>query len=122
MSEMHDITTFGAAGMTHHAFAQSFKGSRGDVDALSVRLMDGGLVTLKREPSNRFDPNAIEVFVAMPAVAGGPLSEPMKLGYVPRQVALWLAKLLDAGIVVKPRVEYADLATGSVHITVSREV
>lgn len=47
-------------------------------------------VTLVREPSNPHDPNAIELF-----------AEGLKLGYVPRRVALRLAPVMDAGADVR---------------------
>jgi hypothetical protein len=51
------------------------------------KIKDGDVLTLKREPENRFDENAIAVFDAANH----------KLGYIPEKDNLVFARLMDAG-------------------------
>lgn len=116
------LCTFGVAGMQHHELHALVKaGLPAAVDALSVGVMEANQVELRREPDNRFDPNAVEVFGVLAKAPDGIEPHLIKFGYVPRQVALWLAKLLDSGTQVIPRVEYADLLHGSLHISITRK-
>ena len=65
--------------------------------AVMEGLSTGQAIKLRREPENRFDPNAIEVM--------WPGASPMiKLGYVPRVSNGALAILLDEGRVYKAQV------------------
>lgn len=50
---------------------------------------------LIREPSNQYDPNAIAVKVNVDW--DGMMYPPRPIGYVPRQVAAWMAPRIDAG-------------------------
>lgn len=51
-------------------------------------LTQGVIVELRREPTNQYDENAIEVFTLEPA---------LKLGYVAKNFAAGLAPMLDEG-------------------------
>jgi hypothetical protein len=59
----------------------------GRLDIVDASLTVGQTVLLAREPGNQFDPNAIAVRLESGA----------KIGYVPRQDARLVAKMLDAG-------------------------
>lgn len=51
---------------------------------------------LRREPENPYDSNAIAVLVQ-----AGRKGTVAKVGYVPANTAFWLAKKMDAGLVVR---------------------
>ena len=53
-------------------------------------------VTLKREPDNQYDSNAVQIVVHI-----HPLSKRTVIGYVPKELARELAKVMDMGIQVK---------------------
>ena len=57
---------------------------------------------LKREPKNQADPNAIAVVARTITPAGKQSGEitvgPFKIGYVPKQTAAWLSKIMDKGL------------------------
>ena len=59
----------------------------GYYDFAKVSLGLDDRLILRREPGNRFDPNAIEILTATG----------VKLGYVPRRAARDLAPMLDGG-------------------------
>ena len=59
-------------------------------------------VMLRREPKNEHDPNAIAVLVKTDKTIA-------KIGYVPADKALWLAKRMDAGLTVRA---YHGVVTG----------
>lgn len=120
MSTSEALTTFNIAGLSHHALAEA-KLSKEAYQAMSVVIMDLNVVELRREPDNRFDRNAIEVYGAVRRPPEGESPVLVKLGYVPRQFALWMAKLLDSQVGLVARVEYADLASASLHVSVSRK-
>lgn len=55
-------------------------------------LNPGDLLMLKREPENKFDPNAVAVYA----------NEQQRLGYVPKETAVGLSKQIDTpGTIVK---------------------
>ncbi len=56
-------------------------------------LEDGLMLRLNREPSNRWDPLAVEVY------AGD-----AKLGYIPQSDSTTIARLMDSGTWVKARI------------------
>lgn len=53
-------------------------------------------VTLEREPDNEFDSNAIQIVVHI-----RPISRRTVIGYVPKELAGKLSKVIDMGIEVK---------------------
>ena len=53
-------------------------------------------VTLEREPDNEFDSNAIQIVVHIK-----PISRRTIIGYVPKELAVELSKVIDMGIPVK---------------------
>ena len=66
-----------------------------DAEAAADRLGAGQILALRREPENRYDALAIEVF--------GPQGH--KLGYVPRERNEMSARLMDAGKRLSARAE-----------------
>lgn len=52
-------------------------------------------ITLRRERKNEKDPNAIAV------IAHTKDTKPGKIGYVPANIAAWLAKYMDEGMIVR---------------------
>ena len=61
----------------------------------------GTWFVLEREPENKFDPNAIAVYV--PVKSG---THKLMLGYVPAEIAANLAPLLDEGCKFDVRFQY----------------
>lgn len=55
-------------------------------------------VTLEREPGSRYDSNAIQVVIHIPA-----MNRRTVIGYIPKLLAHELSKVLDMGIPVKAR-------------------
>lgn len=53
-------------------------------------------VTLEREPDNEFDSNAIQIVVHI-----RPISRRTVIGYVPKELARELSKVIDMGIHVR---------------------
>ena len=72
--------------------------TRADQD-IYVRVTDGTELELEREPTNRFDKNAIKVMVPVGApLLGGKANERRAhVGYIKRQDAAVLAPWLDRG-------------------------
>lgn len=66
-------------------------------------LKPGDVLHLDREPANRFDPNAVRV-----SMQGVHVRSFVKLGFIPRVMARWVAGLLDAGIALQVVFEYED--------------
>lgn len=60
----------------------------------------GTIFKLKRDPSNKHDVNAVEVY--------HPQHSELHCGFLPKDVARWTAALLDAGIVVEGRFAASD--------------
>ncbi|MGV8134352.1 MAG: HIRAN domain-containing protein [Mangrovibacterium sp.] len=56
------------------------------------QLREGDQLSLKREPQNRYDRNAVEVYL-----------KSKKLGYLPRKENKIIARMMDQGINIKGR-------------------
>lgn len=111
------LCTVHVAGIEHHGLPDRRHYDAASIARWSVSILESDALVLVREPDNRFDPNAIEIQGELPGFSDGLI----KFGYIPKQTALWMAKLLDAGAVLTTHVEYADLSTGTIHVTVSKE-
>lgn len=61
-----------------------------DAKACVSAFEKGTLVSLRREPENEYDPNAIQVLY-------GPPAEPLHVGYIDKDVAAFLAPRMDEG-------------------------
>lgn len=73
-------------------------GFEGREKIISRHCKVGGKVTLKREPNNRFDSNAVAVLLEVPRL-GGLLGNSLKpIGYIKKHTAKTLAKKMDSGI------------------------
>jgi len=64
--------------------------------AIVKRLRQGAPLLLARDPTDKYDPNAIMVIVAMPPTK-------RKIGYLPLGLAKELAPLMDAGVKIIAR-------------------
>ena len=80
-----------------------------DAEALADRLRPGQRLALPRQPGNRHDALAIEVF--------GPRGH--KLGYVPRQRNEMPARLIDAGKRLSARAESIERRSNWLNIQMS---
>lgn len=56
-------------------------------------------LTLRREPHNQYDPNAIQVIAHMLTKAG--TWSVFQVGYIPKDTAVWMAPAMDEGKVVR---------------------
>ena len=84
-------TELKAAGVT-------FKGRQGYLWNLKKVLEKdpkGAYLTLRREPNNEVDENAVAIIAH---VKGGAT---MKIGYVPKNKAIWIAPAMDAGRITR---------------------
>lgn len=65
----------------------------------ALRKADKGFLTLRREPNNTHDKNAIKVLAH--AVSKNGKASVYQIGYIPKDMALWLAKAMDANLIVR---------------------
>lgn len=79
--------------MTVRAAGTTFENRQERLQFLKQFQPEDLSVTLKREPGNKFDSNAIQIVVHIK-----PISRKTVIGYVPRGLAKELAKVMDAGI------------------------
>lgn len=70
----------------------TFNGRQGKIWNLKKNLNSGAYLTLRREPDNKHDPNAIKVIAHIPSI-----NSHAHIGYVPAKVSFWLAKAMDNG-------------------------
>lgn len=64
-----------------------------------LRKAESAFLMLRREPKNEHDPNAIQVIAHAISKSGKPYN--MCIGYIPKDKAVWMAKAMDAGKVVR---------------------
>jgi hypothetical protein len=64
-----------------------------DGDKVEDALMEGKVVTFKREPGCVHDPLAVEIYT------GG-----KKLGYIPRKDNAVVSRLMDQGVIIKGKI------------------
>lgn len=92
---MNTNITFGK--MTVKAAGVTFQERQGKLWNIKkyAKAHDGRIITmLRREKNNQYDPNAIAVLVQTDTTVA-------KIGYVPADIAVWLAKKMDAGLTVR---------------------
>lgn len=77
-----------------------------DIRARAEALAEGVIVSLVREPENKYDKNAIRVDNA----------DEKKLGYIPRHQNGILARLLDGGKLLYGKVDWIDISESRVNI------
>lgn len=65
----------------------------------ALRKADKGFITLRREPNNSHDKNAIKVLAH--AVSKNGKSSVYQIGYIPKDMAMWLAKAMDNNLIVR---------------------
>lgn len=75
----------------------TFKGRQNNLWML--RNAQKGYLTLRREPSNPYDPNAIQVLAHCKATDG--TENVVLVGYMPKNKAYWLAPLMDEKNIVR---------------------
>ena len=71
-------------------------------------LVSGERLTLRREPTNPHDGNAVEI-----------LSNGVKLGYIPRTEAIFLAKMMDHGFPFYAKVVDSDTTYDFTQVNIS---
>ncbi len=82
--------------MTIRAAGTTFENRQERLQFLQQFKLEDLTVTLEREPDNQYDSNAIRIVVHIK-----PIHRQTVIGYVPKQAANLLAKVLDKGIQVK---------------------
>ena len=82
--------------ITIHTAGTTFENRQGKLWNIRKNNAQGipSTTMLRREPNNKYDPNAIAVLVE----SNGTVA---KVGYVPANNAVWLAKLMDEGRIVR---------------------
>ena len=83
---------------------------------------EGQLVELRREPNNRYDPDAIAVYIETPILFGLLGRKRRQIGYIKASAADGLAKLMDDGLNVDARVASFYAPPGKDHPRVSLEL
>ena len=66
----------------------TFEGRQDIIDQMTLT----DLIQLRPEPQNKYDPNAIAVWVAFPPESG---RENAQIGYLPKEIAAEVAPLMD---------------------------
>jgi hypothetical protein len=79
-------------------------GFEGRAEIIRKHCRPGTPVSLKREPSNQHDPNAVAVSLRVPRLGGILGSSMKKIGYVKKGTAKSLARRLDEGAKISGRV------------------
>ena len=74
----------------------TFSGRQGKLWNLKANSASGVYVTLRREPDNKYDSNAIKVIAHIPAKRSH-----FEIGYVPKDLAFWLAPHMDANKIIR---------------------
>ena len=82
--------------MTIRAAGTTFENRQERLNFIRQFKPEDLLVTLEREPENRFDRNAIRIVVHIL-----PISRKTVVGYVPKGLARELSRVLDMGVQVK---------------------
>jgi len=82
----------------------------------------GARVTLRREPNNCHDPNAIAVYMAVPRLFGLFERAPFKIGYIKADAAKGLAKRMDKGFAISGCIASFYAPPGREHPRVSLEL
>ena len=65
----------------------------------ALRKADKAYLTLRREPNNKHDVNAIQVLAH--AISKNDKQSVYQIGYVPKNMAVWLAKAMDKNMIVR---------------------
>jgi hypothetical protein len=76
--------------------------------SVSAQVVVGAQLCLRREPSNIHDDLAIEVLT----------TDGIKIGYVPQRANTVLARLMDAGKLLRPKVTLADEEFGQMNVRI----
>lgn len=88
-SQVKEVLTVRAAGTT-------FENRQERLEFLKQFRPDDLSVTLEREPDNKYDCNAIKIIVHIKSI-----SRRTVIGYIPKETAKILSKVIDMGIQVK---------------------
>lgn len=76
----------------------------------ALRKADKAYLTLRREPNNKHDANAIQVLAH--AISKNGKQSVYQIGYVPKNMAVWLAKAMDKNMIVRFVGEYNKKTLG----------
>lgn len=79
-------------------------GFEGRNRVIKKHCREGMEVALKREPKNKYDPNAIAVYIKIPRIGGLLGSRYKQIGYIKASTAKSLSKLMDSGVKVTGKV------------------
>lgn len=65
----------------------------------ALKKAEKAFLTLRREPNNEYDKNAIQVLAH--AVSKNGKASVYLVGYIPKNIAVWLAKHMDMGLITR---------------------
>ena len=65
----------------------------------ALRKAEKAYLTLRRESNNKYDPNAIQVLAH--AISKGGKQSVYQIGYIPKNIAVWLSKEMDKNVIVR---------------------
>jgi len=85
-----------------------------DGKKLEDTLLEGKILTLKREPQCIHDPNAVEIYAGR-----------AKLGYIPKKDNPDVSSLLDQGVVLKGRIQkrnFDDQPRKRIKVSIFKEI
>lgn len=110
---------FGKANM--NIAGTTFNGRQGKIWAL--RKAKSAFLTVRRDPNNEFDKNAVKVLAHITTVNNA--KSVFEIGYIPKEKAEWVAKAMDDGKIVrisKYEVVGGGKASLGVKITIAHEL
>lgn len=79
-------------------------GFEGRDKIIKAHCKEGAEITLKREPTNKHDSNAIAVYLHTPRLFGLLGTAKKQIGYIKARAAKPLAEKMDSGVVVTAQV------------------
>ena len=97
-------------------------GFEGRASIIRNHCRNGQRVELRRQPSNRHDPNAIAVYIEAPRFFGLFGKGLRQIGYIKAPAAGGLAKRMDDGLVIQARVSSFYAPPGREHPRVSLDL
>ena len=97
-------------------------GFEGRDEVIKKHCKNGLKVILGREPNNKYDKNAIAVFIAVPRLFGLLGISKKQIGYIKRSRAKPLSKKIDSGVAVSARIKSFYAPEGREHPRVTIEL
>jgi hypothetical protein len=83
---------------------------KGDIAIAGAKLKEGDILTLAPEPTNKFDPNAVQIFTNYKTAADETTTDNHFIGYVPKKYSSEVSALLGIDAPVQCTVDEVNPA------------